>query len=277
MSVHGVSSAPLYADFSTLLQQAERALRRLAFVDLRLTQLETDFEALIQADRSPVDGTTGEVISLLRQIAQRQEEAQRSHHESLQEMSSRVEQLLELISKRLEELAPVLRPTGGLDAHDGAALGVTSWDAAKRRLLADWQAEPQEEVSSCTGPQQEHPQEDNAPATADWQAQLAAKDQEIAALRAELAEWSERKRVLDDNELIRQERERLLELQRMWEAKLRQAEVEISIERAKLARERSELEERVRTLSAAQNPPNGADSNGPLRRSRWLTQLGLSD
>jgi len=71
-------------------------------------------------------------------------------------------------------------------------------------------------------------------------------------------------------------------LQTEWEGKMRTAEVEISVERAKLARERSDLEEKLRVLEersatmGAQTPAANAAAKEP-KRGRWLERLGLKD
>ena len=47
--------------------------------------------------------------------------------------------------------------------------------------------------------------------------------------------------MIDENELVVQERERLQMLQVEWEEKFREGEIQASLERAKLSRERQEL------------------------------------
>jgi hypothetical protein len=87
--------------------------------------------------------------------------------------------------------------------------------------------------------------------------------------------------LVDADELIAEERLRLKELQTQWEQKQRQGEIEMSLERAKLARERLELQEKLRSLEAAQekvqasSPSNSSDSTKP--RGRWWVRLGLKD
>jgi hypothetical protein len=124
---------------------------------------------------------------------------------------------------------------------------------------------------------------------------VAEKEQEIRDLKKLLADQSSSlgnaaagaaaaPQVLDQDELIRQERANLQRLQEQWREKLRQAEIDISLERAKLARERVEMEERThcRELELAkssriENPKEGlAQEKNPTRR-RWRARLGLSD
>jgi hypothetical protein len=85
---------------------------------------------------------------------------------------------------------------------------------------------------------------------------------------------------VDNDAAVREERERLKRLQEQWSEKLREAEVELAVERAKLARQRAELEEQHRGTTGETNTPVAADSNplgSPSYRGRWLARLGLTD
>ena len=63
--------------------------------------------------------------------------------------------------------------------------------------------------------------------------------------------------------------------------KLRQFEIEASLERARLARERSNLDEKLRVLeqekvhAAPDDTPPEADK--PKSSRRWLARLGIKD
>ena len=84
--------------------------------------------------------------------------------------------------------------------------------------------------------------------------------------------------LLDNNDLINQEREKLKEMQQEWEAKLRQAEIDLSMERAKLARERSEMELEVAQLKrAAAQEHNVGISPGDKKERRWKNFLGIKE
>lgn len=88
--------------------------------------------------------------------------------------------------------------------------------------------------------------------------------------------------MLDNDDLIREERENLRRMQDEWTEKLRKAEVDISMERAKLARERAQLEEKLQAIESERSrSPSPSGDNGPRSadktpRSRWLARLGLS-
>ncbi|WP_164100452.1 coiled-coil domain-containing protein [Candidatus Laterigemmans baculatus] len=87
--------------------------------------------------------------------------------------------------------------------------------------------------------------------------------------------------MIDADDLVREEREKLQAIKAEWQEKLRQAEIDLSLERAKLARERRELEQKHADLQqqlaeAAELHRDASPADQPRRR-RWLTQLGLSD
>ena len=87
--------------------------------------------------------------------------------------------------------------------------------------------------------------------------------------------------LLDDNELVQTERENLKQLQDEWREKLRKAEVEISIERAKLARERATMEDRIATreseCTTTTVDPESAPEEKKTPGGNWLARLGLKE
>lgn len=85
--------------------------------------------------------------------------------------------------------------------------------------------------------------------------------------------------MIESDAMIIAERLRLQEMQQDWEKKQRQAEIEMSLERAKLARERLELQEKSRVFEA-DHPPETAEEKSATKergRGRWLARLGLRD
>jgi hypothetical protein len=118
---------------------------------------------------------------------------------------------------------------------------------------------------------------------------VANKDQEIAELRAQLesrsvsradaSEAAKRDEVFDADAEISAERERLAALTAEWESKLRAAELEFSVERAKLAREQAALRDKTLELERGQSASGqGADPIDHSKpRRRWLSALGLHD
>lgn len=83
---------------------------------------------------------------------------------------------------------------------------------------------------------------------------------------------------IDSDDLVREEREKLQRLQNEWEEKFRQGEVEASLERAKLSRERRELVNKQSRLDAELESIRlkalqKSEKDGPRK---WLDQLGLA-
>lgn len=121
---------------------------------------------------------------------------------------------------------------------------------------------------------------------------VAHKDREIADLQAALNERGLAGGVGDENvaigemldrdELILAERDKLASLQEEWRDKLRQAEIDVSVERAKLARERAELESQLRATESQREAFNSAGASSGTggqgqQSGRWLSRLGLKD
>ncbi|MCH2115864.1 MAG: hypothetical protein MK171_13260 [Pirellulales bacterium] len=167
---------------------------------------------------------------------------------------------------------------------DPADTGGTDWQSQKARLMAALDAE---ERGAMT------PERKQGRATIEGTIFLtdqivAAKDKELTQLRASLEarpaeedlqvveeiKQAVREEVFADNELIQTERNRLKEIQQEWQDKLRQAELEISVERAKLAREQSELAGKM--ASFKESSLDKIEDNGQPQR-RWLSALGLRD
>lgn len=126
------------------------------------------------------------------------------------------------------------------------------------------------------------------------QAEIDRRDQEIAELKSIVEQQSNAHdgvaigaaaiaQMLDSDELVRLEREKLAAIQVEWESKLREAEVQISTERARLSRERLELEALTQKLSEqivhlpapATSTADQKVEGKPVRR--WLEHLGLRD
>ncbi len=87
--------------------------------------------------------------------------------------------------------------------------------------------------------------------------------------------------MMDADELVREERERLQSLQIEWEAKFRKMEISASIERANLARERQQLEkqnvELEEQLAHLRRELRQEAITGPNQSRRWFAKLGLAE
>jgi len=118
---------------------------------------------------------------------------------------------------------------------------------------------------------------------------LAEREAELEALRSQLdskaaAVPSEALReqltaeildnLLGDDEAIQAEREKLQQQQQQLENKLREAELEISVQRATLAREQAAVDEKLARVGESEEVET--DSDGKPRR-RWLSALGIKE
>lgn len=118
------------------------------------------------------------------------------------------------------------------------------------------------------------------------QVEIDCRDAEIAELRSIIQQQSDTRQgvaigaaafaqVFDNDEMIQQERQKLIDMQLQLEEKLRQAEIDVSLERAKLARERLQLEQELesnqREKATKETPPPEG------KKRKWLDHLGLRE
>jgi chromosome segregation ATPase len=121
---------------------------------------------------------------------------------------------------------------------------------------------------------------------------LARKDREIAELKAQLVEGDSvmadaeesLRELVDSDEVITGHRDRIAKLEKEMQDKLRAAELELSVERAKIARETAQLAdlkaelESQRSNREVDSAPGSATAASTAQhpRRRWLSKLGLS-
>ncbi|MCE9606992.1 MAG: hypothetical protein K8U03_19070 [Planctomycetia bacterium] len=179
--------------------------------------------------------------------------------------------------------APNSSAAGGAMAMD--------WESQKRRLLASLEADAGSNDAKSRG---DRLTVEGAIRITDGVVQ--EKEREIAELKRVLEQQScnvgevsigaaALSGMLDQDDLIREHREQAEILKRQWEEKLRAAEIEISIERAKLGRERMELTEKRADIDSqmakkgAELPASSPTVEDPKRTGggRWLARLGLRD
>lgn len=196
-----------------------------------------------------------------------------------------VEELRELkaLNEELQEqLARSRQSNGGTASQISSS--VLNWEAEKQRILAalesDYDEENQEDREEKIKIEEVIHRTDRI---------LAEKNREIGELRELLKSQTNNigsmavgaaalGAILDKDMIIQEERNNLARLQEEWRDKLRQAEIENSLERAKIARERSQLEERLRALQKQGVDLTAAsEEKEPSKptRGRWLAQLGL--
>ena len=123
--------------------------------------------------------------------------------------------------------------------------------------------------------------------------EIENRDDQIAELRNLLDQQAETRSdgiaigasaiadMLDSDELIAHERGKLQLLQAEWEEKFRAGEIEASLERAKLSRERQEVFAKKQELDLQseqlQREYRQVSASGGGNSRRWLAKLGLAD
>jgi chromosome segregation ATPase len=210
----------------------------------------------------------------------------RSQQES-DDLQRRFEMAVDDVRELKQENAKLRDQLAGAKSTTSTAVspnGSLDWAAQKARLLASLAEEEEDGPADPKRRQQRLSIEETIEAT---ERVVAEKDREIAELRAghdasgvKAASDAETKRqveeLLDADQVVTQERKRLAELQTQWEAKLRAAELEFSVERAKLAREQAALKEKLFELQKFDVPATGEGADAKPRR-RWRSALGLGD
>jgi chromosome segregation ATPase len=164
----------------------------------------------------------------------------------------------------------------------GSPSGALDWAAQKARLLASLAEEETDGPADPTRRKERLSIEETIETT---ERVVAEKEREIAELRAQgasgagpsPAETQQKiEEILDADDVVARERKRLAELQAQWEDKVRTAELEFSLERAKLAREQAALKEKLFELQKFDVPASGEGGDAKPRR-RWRSALGLGD
>ena len=169
---------------------------------------------------------------------------------------------------------------------DGGAL---DWQAQKERLLQELAAEDGVPIT---------PQRKEERATIEGTISItdrvvAEKERELDELRRQLsaqpvstgpsevdltaireeAMRAAHEELFNKDEVIQAERARLADLEQEWKEKLRKAELEISVQRAEIAREKAKLEEKMSFMEAQKSDEASPDKP----RRRWLSALGIKD
>lgn len=256
--------------------------------DLALTDLQTNREqvAALEAELAARPAEDSNNAGLLQQIAEERDALLRQLEEAAPviEPSQEMEDLRQRFEMAVDDVRQLKNENQDLNerlATQGTVGPVAGdgWEAQKQRLLASLEGEGESDEPSR--------QSERASIAGTIQITddlIAEKDREIERLRTESAsapaaiDNSEVQAAFDADETIQAERGRLAKLESELSDKLRTAELELSVERAKISRAQSELEEQqleLETLRAAQGLAKDA-ADGVAPRRRWLDKLGLS-
>jgi len=273
-SPHPASAPESWAEqfAASLHAQRDRVREFLAAQEARLQQAETQLEKELQrlARQAEVCVAPSDDFQRRYDLAL----------DDLRELKAKNAELQQQVA-RLRAAAETARRSGGhLD-----------WEAEKERILAALESD----FADAKGDRQaERLKIEGVVRTTDQM--IAAKDREIADLKQLLDEQNRKLgelpaiaaavyEELDMDAVIRQERAGLQQLQDEWREKLRQTEIELSLERAKIARQQAELNEKRRELekqladSPAAASPSSSAANLSTKppRGQWLARLGLTE
>jgi chromosome segregation ATPase len=274
-------------------EELEATKTRLRVQRRRLAEhFRRQHDKLRRQRRGPHESAELEALATERdELAQRLSDASEQLERRLPEPSDADQEVTELrqrLERALGEVRDLKRRNNDLEqqafdhgrASDGGSL---DWESQKRRLLASLEndqraadAERQQELLTIEG------------TIRITDEVVASKEREIEELKKQLAEHRHGKKaataineMLDRDELIQQERARLVQLERELQEKLRVAEIDLAVDRAKIARERAELDELRESMARSTDaneaviaPVNDAKASG---RGRWLTRLGLKE
>ena len=254
---------------SQLCRQIEQLTAEVETLRGTCTQLQQE-----PARQSPCDAEKGNEYSHEEGVSRRYQMAL----EDIRDLKARNAELQRQLTQ-----THVARP-GSNDFGAGSSL---NWEAEKRRILAALESDPDGNDAGLTAGRREI--EDIVRRT---DRLLAEKTREIEELQNLLKNQSDNfgslavgaaalEQLLDQDAIIREERENLKRLQEESREKLRQAEINLSLERAKLARQQAEVEEKLRLLElrthAVEDPGEALCPTGRPVRGRWLARLGLTD
>ncbi|HEX7446635.1 MAG TPA: hypothetical protein VF306_03765 [Pirellulales bacterium] len=283
-----------------LTAQRDALAAQLGEAEARLAQTASSGEATAEltAERDRLASRLADAEEQLSQLRQRLAKAEATSEDdgALADVKRRYELAMEDLrdhKKRVAELEKQLAdaPRGAAHTAAPAAGEKLDWEAQKRRMLAALEADNEDAEEEDEQRQAERLKIQEVIARTD--AAIAAKDEEIAELRQLLEAQSGSigsvavgaaafADILSKDEVVQTERERLHQLQQEWEEKLREAEIDLSVQRAKIARERAEIEERQRLLEEqraqhADVADVGEGKAGKPQRGRWLARLGLKE
>jgi chromosome segregation ATPase len=280
------------------IETLEAELARLG-ADLQLVQAEAARHADELNRAMAVEGADREIVATLRQerdaIAKKLSAAEARLSEAGEGDVRRAEDLERRLQMAVDEMRELKRANSDLESKlakarssgTGGPVPVAGldWEAQKQRLLASLEADEPEDEEQIA-------ERNTIEGTIQITDHIVAqKDEEISELKRRLEEQQGSQAskaategaiadILDRDEIIRAERERLQQLQLEWREKIGKAETDLSVERAKIARERAEIADKLQYFSPAQEPRtqagNASDPSKPAR-GRWLSMLGLKE
>jgi chromosome segregation ATPase len=276
------ATAELGNELDTMREKFEMALADLQSHRERVAELEQEIAnrpALELDDSAEIEQLRHERDDLARRLEEANEFADPS--QEMEDLRARFQMAVEdlrALKTENADLRDQLASGGGAVVSDN---GGNDWESQKRRLLAALEGEGEGQIDSPR-------REERAAIQGTIQitdSVVAEKDAEIRRLKQQLADADAddiqpvsavEAAVLDNDEVIRVERERIAKLEEEWREKIRTAELEMSVERAKIARAQSELAEQQMELETLRAASGNGLAPGEARRN-WFNKLGLGN
>jgi chromosome segregation ATPase len=275
-------------------QKFDLALQDVQRLRARVAELEQDLSRRPesnQADSAELVALRAERDTLAARVAQLEErsavQSDANSDQQLADLQRRfelaVEDVRDLKTKnaKLESRLAAAASNRPVSHADGGSM---DWESQKRRLLAALEdgGEQAENISKQDRITIESTIEMTDAVVAEKDRQIAELEAQLAALNDPSANEDEHNRkvneLLDADEVIAQHRQKVRELEREMEEKLRTAELEISVERAKIARQKMELDELKSELESKRQQFETTGSlpvQGQPKRN-WRSKLGLA-
>lgn len=296
----------LQENSETADEQLEQTRRKfeLALADVhKLKRENAELREELLSRPEADDQESPELVSLRAErdaLAQRIEELEQTPtptadtdgQQELEDLQRRFEMAVDDVRQLKQEKAELQAklesaPTGGAIAAGDEA---QDWQAQKARLLASLDAEDQGAIDEARREERatvEGTISITDQIVAEKDIALTEKEAEIAELKTQLetrpaGQATEELReqiaseILADDEAVQAECLRLQLQQKLLDDKLREAELEISVQRATLARDQAALEEKLALLPELISCEDEATEDEKPRR-RWLSALGIKD
>lgn len=281
-SREGVANSELEHKFNLAMEDVERLRERVSELEEELSERPDIsrrelFE--LRSNRNTLVERVEELEQQMKTSAGKGTERNQADQQRRFELAVEDVRQLKIENAELEEkLAEAKRAAVSLPA------GGSDWESQKRRLLDSLE---QEGISADAGRQKEMATISNTIRITD--SVVAAKDRDIAEMKEQLAaaggpslaRSASDSAVVVGDEVVQQHRDRLAQMEKMLEETLRAAELELSIERAKIAREKAQLAQQHLDLEQLRDSVEAANEaaspSGSKPRRRWLAKLGLGE
>jgi hypothetical protein len=277
--------AEVKQDFQAALADVER-------LKVRVEELETELDGrpvVNETDVVELVHLRAEHEAMAQRIGELEEQAAAAASAAPIADQSDVQRRLELA---LDDLRDMKKRNAELEAqaesstHGGGGMpstdSVSSWEAMKLKMLANLEGEEDDGDEDRRAERVKIEE-----AIRHTEAALARKDRELADLKAKLLEAADAPpdrnaavdQLIDADEVIAEHRARIAQLELEVTAKLREAEMELSVERAKITRETAHLaalKAEIDAHRAMGGDVPAAPGTPQHPKRRWLSKLGLS-